>query len=94
MQYISTSTVDNNVLNNKIQVTQWCTSSTDEVSQYNKALNAAQNNMIAALYNKANTARCENSFIVNSTSKSTFCTSNEAEKINQKIIASIKTYSN
>jgi hypothetical protein len=94
MQYISTSTVDNNVLNNKIEVTQWCTSSTDEVSQYNKALNAAQNNMIAALYNEANTARCENSFVANSISNSTFNTSSNAKKINQKIIASIKTYSN
>jgi hypothetical protein len=90
MQYTTTSTIDNNNYNNAILVTQWCSSNTDEVSQYNNAYNS----MMAALYSKINTARIENTFVNSSISHNSFDATNKSEVTNKAIINSITTYCN
>jgi hypothetical protein len=90
MQYTSTSTVDNHIFNSNLLVTQWCSSNTDEVSNYN----IAHNTMMAALYSKINTARIENTFIANDSSHNSFDTKNKAMQMNKTIIDSIINYCN
>lgn len=90
MQYTSTSTVDNHLLNSNILVTQWCTSNTDEIEQYN----IAYNTMMAALYCKANTGRIENTFMAKHISRNSFSTTNKTKPAHLAIINSITTYCN